>query len=76
MEFLMNKVICIQNCVSKHNFDIICNKNEIYEFSKEMSTDRFYFLIVPNCDRWCMFNRENFITFVEYREQQINSILD
>ena len=71
----MNKIVCIKDCNSRYYNYIKCYKYEIYEYDVEMSTELVYFInIMDNLNS--IFDRDNFITLSEWRNKQIEELLD
>ncbi len=69
------KLVCIQTC-SDFNKNYICEKGKKYEWyytenSVELNSVKIVFKY-----NMALFQKENFLTEAEYREFQINSILD
>jgi len=71
------KIICIQTC-SDWTDEKICLKGEDYFYEKSLSTNKILYVMKLGeiLDFYGFFNSENFITLAEWREREINSILD
>ena len=79
------KVRCIQTCVDCWPNDriitalhcpSICFEGEDYFYNIESSTNNHLYIISGYLKLYGVFEIENFITLAEWRERQINSILD
>lgn len=69
------KLICIQTC-SDWNNNRICVEGRDYIYREDLSTNKAVWVTKDNLQFYGLFERENFITLAEYRERQINSILE
>ena len=69
------KIRCIQTC-SDFNDKLLCIEGKTYNYKKDLSTNRALWILKDNLQTYGIFQSQYFITLAEYREQQINSILD
>ena len=69
------KIRCIQTC-SDWNNKMLCIEGRDYLYNASLSSNKVFWIIQTNLQFHGVFQRENFISLSEYRDQQINSILD
>ena len=73
----MIKLICIKRCANKGWESPDCIENEIYEIDPDKNDNVYYHQIHnKNGARIGYYERDCFITLAEWRDKQIDSILN